>query len=91
MTPAGLAAVEVGKASGRWQAGYSGGKGAVVPQDFLDALAMAPDVTRASYAKLNTQNRYAIYYRLTTARRPETRAKRIADFMAKLARGETIV
>lgn len=90
MTPRGLAAVEAGKASGQWQLGYAGGgEAAAVPQDFLDALALGPQAAQATYAGLSTKNRYAIYYRLTTAKRPETRAKRIRDFIEMLARGET--
>ena len=88
MQPAGLAQTEIAKANGQWQKAYSGGKAAEVPQDFLDALAQGPEAARITYATLNAQNRYAIYYRLTTAKRPETRAKRIADYVAMLARGE---
>jgi len=88
MTPAGLAQVTVAKAAGLWDKGYSGGKGAEVPQDFLDALAAGPADAQRAYASLNTKNRYAIYYRLTTAKRAETRAKRVADYIAMLARGE---
>ena len=87
MTPAGLAHVAAAKADGRWDAAYAGGKDAEVPQDFLDALT--PEAAQ-TYQTLNAQNRFAIYYRLTTAKRPETRAKRIADFVAKLARGERL-
>ena len=89
MTEAGLAVVATAKAKGLWDNGYSGGKGAEVPQDFLDALALGPQAAQAAYASLSSKNRYAIYYRLTTAKRPETRAKRIADHIAMLARGET--
>ncbi len=85
MAPAGLAQVEAAKADGRWDAAYAGGKDAQVPKDFLDALT--PDAAQ-TYQTLNAQNRFAIYYRLTTAKRPETRLKRIADFVAMLARGE---
>jgi uncharacterized protein YdeI (YjbR/CyaY-like superfamily) len=88
MTPAGLAQVTAAQADGRWDLAYSGGKSAEVPQDFLAALAQNTDAAR-SYDKLNAQNRFAIYYRLTSAKRPETRAKRIADFVAMLARGES--
>lgn len=87
MTPAGLAQVQAAQKDGRWDAAYSGGSQAEVPQDFLDALARNPQA-KAQYDTLNAQNRFAIYYRLTTAKRPETRAKRIADFVALLARGE---
>lgn len=90
MQPAGLAVVEAAKADGSWALAYSGGKGAEVPADFLDALAKASDAAREAYARLNTKNRFTIYYRLTTAKRPETRAKRVADFVAMLERGERI-
>ncbi len=89
MTPAGLVHVEAAKADGRWDAAYSGGAGAEVPQDFLDALARNADAAN-TYNTLNAQNRYAIYYRLTTAKRPETRAKRVAAFVDMLARGERL-
>lgn len=87
MTPAGLAQVQAAKADGRWDAAYAGGKDAQVPQDFLDALTAEAART---YATLNAQNRFAITYRLTTAKRPETRAKRLADFVAMLERGERL-
>ena len=87
MTPAGLAQVQTAKADGRWDAAYAGGKDAQVPQDFLDALTPKAAQT---YATLNAQNRFAIYYRLTTAKRPEPRAKRFADFVAMLEKGERL-
>lgn len=91
MTPRGLAAVEVAKANGQWALAYAGGgEAAQVPQDFLDALAQAPQAARETYAKFDARNRFAIYHRLTTAKRPETRTKRIADFIAMLTRGERI-
>ena len=90
MTPAGLAHVTLAKANGRWDQGYSGGKDADLPPDFLEAVAANPQAA-PMLATLSRQNRYAIYYRLTTAKRPETRVKRIADFVAKLARGEAII
>ena len=88
MQAAGLAQTEIAKANGQWRKAYSGGKGAEVPQDFLDASAIAPKEARATYATLNAKNRYAIYYRLTTSKRPETRARKINEFIAMLARGE---
>ena len=89
MLPAGLASVTVAKANGQWQLAYAGGgAAAAVPQDFLEALAVAPSEAQATYASLDYRNRYAIYHRLITAKRPETRAKRIADYIAMLARGE---
>lgn len=87
MTPTGLVQVDAAKADGRWDAAYAGAKDAQVPQDFLDALTPAAMLT---YQTLNAQNRFAIYYRLTTAKRPETRAKRFAEFIAMLERGERL-
>jgi uncharacterized protein YdeI (YjbR/CyaY-like superfamily) len=90
MTPAGLATVAAAKANGQWQLAYAGGgENAAVPPDFIEALARGPQAAQDLYARLDARNRYAIYHRLTTAKRPETRAKRIADFIAMLARGET--
>jgi uncharacterized protein YdeI (YjbR/CyaY-like superfamily) len=89
IAPAGLVQVEAAKADGRWDTAYAGGKDAQVPQDFLDALARNQQAAN-TYQTLNAQNRFAIYYRLTTAKRPETRAKRIADFVSMLARGERL-
>ncbi len=89
MTPAGLAQVALAKSNGRWETAYSGGKGADLPADFLKAVAQNPGAAEALKA-LDAKNRYAIYYRLTTAKRLETRAKRVADFVAMLARGERL-
>lgn len=91
MQAAGLAQVAIAQANGRWGAAYSGGKGADLPQDFLDALAQGPEAAKAKFATLNARSRYAIYYRVTTAKRPETRTKRIADFITMLERGESPV
>ena len=90
MTPAGLAHVMAAKADGRWDAAYSGGKGADLPQDFLDAVAANP-MAQKTLESLDTKNRYAIYYRLATTKRPETRAKKLADYVAMLARGEKLL
>ena len=87
MQPAGLIHVRAAQADGRWDAAYSGSKNAALPEDFLTALAAASDTARATYATLDSRNRFSIYLRLTTAKRPETRHKRIADFIAKLAAG----
>jgi uncharacterized protein YdeI (YjbR/CyaY-like superfamily) len=87
MTAAGLAHITRAKQNGRWDTAYAGAKSADLPQDFLDAVAQNPQAA-GTLKTFNAQNRYAIYYRLTTAKRPATRAKRIADFVAQLARGE---
>jgi uncharacterized protein YdeI (YjbR/CyaY-like superfamily) len=89
MHPAGAAAVEAARADGRWEAAYAGPASITVPDDLAVALAAEP-AAQAAFARLNGQNRYAILYRLGTAKREETRARRIAQFVAMLARGETI-
>ena len=89
MHPAGLAAVEAAKADGRWDAAYAGPATIPVPADLADALAANP-AAQAMFARLNSQNRYAILYRLGTAKREETRARRITQFVGMLSRGETI-
>jgi uncharacterized protein YdeI (YjbR/CyaY-like superfamily) len=88
MHPAGLAEVERAKADGRWEAAYAGAATIEVPEDLRKALAAEPKA-RAMFERLNGQNRYAVLYRITTAKRPETRARRIDQFVAMLARGET--
>ena len=87
MTPAGLAHVEAAKADGRWENASAGSAGMVIPQDFLDALARTP-AAKAFFETLDRKNLYSIYYRLHTAKRPETRAKRMAQILAQLDRGE---
>ena len=89
MHPAGLAAVERAKADGRWEAAYSGQAGMPVPADLTAALAAQPQAA-AMFDILTSQNRYAILYRIESAKRAETRARRIEQFVAMLARGETI-
>ena len=87
MTPAGLAHVEAAKADGRWESTYASSSTMVIPQDLLDALEPMP-VAKAFFQTLDRANLFAIYYRLHTAKRPETRAKRLALILAKLDRGE---
>jgi len=88
MKPNGLAEVERAKADGRWDAAYAGPATIEVPDDLAAALAAEPAALEMFMA-LNAQNRYAILHRVTTALRPETRARRIAQNVAMLARGET--
>lgn len=87
MREPGLREVEAARRDGRWEGAYEGQRTAQVPEDFLAALRESAEAT-AFYEGLDKVNRYAIVFRLQTARTPETRAKRIADFVAKLARGE---
>jgi uncharacterized protein YdeI (YjbR/CyaY-like superfamily) len=89
MRPAGLAEVERARADGRWEAAYRGSASISVPEDLAQALAAAP-AAAAAFNGLSAQNRYAILYRLTTAKRAETRARRLEQFVDMLARGETI-
>lgn len=89
MHPAGLAEVARAQADGRWASAYAGPAGMQVPADLAAALAGDPDAA-AGFARLNSQNRYAVLFRLQSAKRPETRARRLAQFLAMLARGETI-
>jgi uncharacterized protein YdeI (YjbR/CyaY-like superfamily) len=86
---AGLAEVERAKSDGRWEAAYAGPGTIEVPADLAAALAAEP-AAQAMFDVLTSQNRYAVLYRLTSAKRPETRARRLEQFVAMLARGETI-
>jgi uncharacterized protein YdeI (YjbR/CyaY-like superfamily) len=89
MRPAGLAQVEAARADGRWEAAYAGQRTATVPPDLQQALDANPRAA-AFFATLRGQNRYALLYRIQDAKRPETRARRIARFVAMLERGETL-
>jgi uncharacterized protein YdeI (YjbR/CyaY-like superfamily) len=89
LRPAGLAEVERAKADGRWDAAYAGQRAMEVPPDLQAALDAEPAVAEA-FAALSSQNRYAILYRLFDAKRPETRARRLEQFVAMLRRGETL-
>jgi uncharacterized protein YdeI (YjbR/CyaY-like superfamily) len=88
MRPAGLAEVERAKADGRWEAAYDSSATATVPDDLADALEAA-GLTEA-FTALSGRNRYAILHRVQTAKKPETRARRIEKFVAMLAAGETL-
>jgi uncharacterized protein YdeI (YjbR/CyaY-like superfamily) len=89
MHPAGVAEMERAKADGRWEAAYAGPATIQVPPELEAALAAEPRA-KAMFATLNSQNRYAILHRLATAKLAETRTRRISQFVAMLARGETI-
>jgi uncharacterized protein YdeI (YjbR/CyaY-like superfamily) len=89
MHPAGLAEIEAAKADGRWDAAYAPASKAQVPPDLQAALDASPEAA-SFFATLKGANRYAILYRIGTAKREETRARRIADFVAMLERGETV-
>jgi uncharacterized protein YdeI (YjbR/CyaY-like superfamily) len=89
MHPAGVAHVERAKADGRWAAAYSGPASIEVPLDLARALAVDAHA-RAMFEQLSGQNRYAVLYRIETAKRADTRARRIEQYVAMLSRGETI-
>jgi len=88
MRPAGLAEMERAKVDGRWQAAYEGAAAIQVPADLQAALDAEP-AAKTMFAGLSGTNRYAVLYRIQDARRPETRARRVENFVAMLARGET--
>lgn len=87
MKPAGLAEVDAAKADGRWQRAYAGSSAAAESPEFLAALGKNP-AAKKFYSTLSAANRYAFYYRIQSARKSETRAKRIEAFVEMLARGE---
>jgi uncharacterized protein YdeI (YjbR/CyaY-like superfamily) len=89
MRASGLAEVDRAKADGRWAAAYDGQRTATVPDDLRRELAARP-AAKAFFETLDSQNRYAILYRLDDAKKPETRARRLAKFVAMLEAGETI-
>jgi len=89
MQPPGLAEVERAKRDGRWDAAYDSPSRAAVPEDLAAALAVNPRAA-AFFATLDGANRYAVLWRVQTAKKPETRAKRVEDFVAMLARHEKI-
>ncbi|TCP30144.1 uncharacterized protein YdeI (YjbR/CyaY-like superfamily) [Sphingomonas sp. BK235] len=87
ITPAGLVLIEAARAEGRWDIAYEGSATMVIPQDLLDALAARPEA-KAFFQTLDRKNLYPIYYRLQTAKRPETRPRRVQHLLEQLARGE---
>jgi uncharacterized protein YdeI (YjbR/CyaY-like superfamily) len=84
MHPAGLAEVQCAKADGQWDAAYAGPRSITVPDDLAAALAANP-VAAEFFSTLNSINRYAILYRIGTVKRPETRARKIAQYVEMLA------
>jgi uncharacterized protein YdeI (YjbR/CyaY-like superfamily) len=89
MRPAGLAEVERAKRDGRWDAAYDSPSRATVPDDLQAALDASPRA-REFFAALDGRNRYAILFRLQTAKKAETRARRIRDFVRMLENGEKL-
>ena len=89
MRDAGRAQVERAKADGRWAAAYAPASTAQVPADLQAALDADPRAA-AFFATLKGANRYAVLYRIGAVTKPETRARKITEFVAMLARGETL-
>ena len=88
MRPPGRRQVQAAKADGRWEAAYAPQSRATVPEDFQRELDRNP-AAREFFATLRGQNRYAFLYRINDAKRPDTRARRIATFIAMLNEGKT--
>jgi uncharacterized protein YdeI (YjbR/CyaY-like superfamily) len=89
LAPAGIREMKAAKADGRWDAAYASPRTMPVPEDLETALVAHPRARRA-FEQLDRQNRYAILYRLHDAKRPDTRARRLADFIRMLEAGETL-
>jgi uncharacterized protein YdeI (YjbR/CyaY-like superfamily) len=89
MSPQGIREVERAKADGRWDAAYESQRNMQVPDDLQRELDADPKA-REYFESLNSQNRYAILYRLHDAKRPETRERRLAQFVGMLKKGEKL-
>lgn len=89
MHAAGLAEVSRAKADGRWESAYAGQASVEVPADLVEAFAAEPKA-KAMFDILTRQNRYAVLYRIDAAKRADTRARRIEQYVAMLSAGETI-
>ncbi|MFJ4672467.1 YdeI/OmpD-associated family protein [Kitasatospora purpeofusca] len=89
MLPAGRAAVDAAKADGRWTAAYAPSSETEVPADLLAAIAEVP-AAQAMFEVLTRTNRFALVNRVNAVKRAETRTRKIAEFVAMLARHETL-
>lgn len=89
MRAAGVAEVDAAKSDGRWAAAYAGARTIEVPPDLRAALDAEPQAA-AFFAELDGTNRYAVLYRLHQAQRPETRARRLAQFVDMLRDGRRL-
>jgi uncharacterized protein YdeI (YjbR/CyaY-like superfamily) len=89
MQPSGMAEIDRARSDGRWDAAYDGARTATVPPDLQTALDARPEA-QAFFSQLDSANRYAVLWRIQTAKRPETRSGRIETLVAMLARGEKI-
>ena len=89
MLPAGRAAVDAAKADGRWAAAYAPPSEAEAPADLLAAIAAVP-AAQAMFDVLTKANQFALVYRVNAVKRAETRERKIVEFVAMLARHETV-
>jgi uncharacterized protein YdeI (YjbR/CyaY-like superfamily) len=89
MKPPGLAEVERAKADGRWDAAYDGARTSKMPDDLAAAFEASPRA-KDFFATLDARNRYAVLWRVQTAKTAATRAARVAKLVAMLARGEKL-
>lgn len=89
MQPGGMAEIARARRDGRWQAAYDGARTSEVPPDLQAALDARPEA-RTFFAQLDGANRYAVLWRVQTAKRAETRSRRIEKLVEMLARGEKI-
>jgi uncharacterized protein YdeI (YjbR/CyaY-like superfamily) len=89
LAPAGIREVEAAKRDGRWEAAYASPSAMTVPPDLEDRLERSPRARRA-FEQLDSRNRYAILYRLHDAKRPDTRQRRLEQFVTMLEAGRTI-
>lgn len=89
MRPAGLTEIDRARVDGRWAAAYEGQRAATIPDDLAHELDRDPKAA-AAFAALDAQNRYSIVWRINDAKRPETRARRVANYLDILRRGERI-
>ncbi|MGN6372169.1 MAG: YdeI/OmpD-associated family protein [Solirubrobacteraceae bacterium] len=89
MRHAGHAEVKAAKVDGRWQEAYAGQRSAGVPADLQRELDARPPAAEF-FARLSSQNRYSILYRLDQAKRADTRARRLQQFIAMLEAGDTL-
>ncbi|MBR8497664.1 YdeI/OmpD-associated family protein [Burkholderia cenocepacia] len=88
MCAAGMREIEKARKDGRWEAAYTSASNSIAPDDLQVALDANPKAAKF-FATLNSRNRYAILFRIQNAKKPETRARKIAEFIDMLKRGET--
>jgi uncharacterized protein YdeI (YjbR/CyaY-like superfamily) len=89
MQPAGVKAIEAAKTDGRWDAAYASQKNISIPEDFQEALNNNPKA-KAFFATLKSAERYAFLFRIHNAKKAETRAKKIREFVEMLEKGQKI-